>query len=435
VTLNILPKKIEKTFRILFVLAILLITAFLYYLTIGFDESTISFDQSGALQQLEPNWSVAILNFLSPSSSESELQKAINATTFFLSFAIATIAVIISLVKSAYVDDILTKWQSAIPYKTYKVEVDGVDDINAMINYYRYANKISVFSGDFSWISGQGDMPGLIKNLLEDRKIQLYTYKRASELRTSMGDDVYFRVLPFLHVHSGPKLKASMIELQGGAQHLLYKKSRENGESVVVSFANRDVLAEPLNKFQQLIDSTPMKPMVLFVCGETGSGKSAIASRLSSKLGGQVVSVGNIFRELAILSGAPNDRNSIISVGKKYLEQYGENALAHEIESKIDINQRLVVVDGLRPLGTLQTLLRKYQRSIVLYIDASNYNRNARLKDIDLTDLDEDIDKLVRPLKGNGSDLVIINDKNGEGELQKILDDQILEKFPCLLHA
>jgi hypothetical protein len=95
VTLNILPKKIEKTFRILFVLAILLITAFLYYLTIGFDESTISFDQSGALQQLEPNWSVAILNFLSPSSSESELQKAINATTFFLSFAIATIAVII----------------------------------------------------------------------------------------------------------------------------------------------------------------------------------------------------------------------------------------------------------------------------------------------------------------------------------------------------
>jgi cytidylate kinase len=324
-------------------------------------------------------------------------------------------------VKSAYVDDILTKWQSAIPYKTYKVEVDGVDDINAMINYYRYANKISVFSGDFSWISGQGDMPGLIKNLLEDRKIQLYTYKRASELRTSMGDDVYFRVLPFLHVHSGPKLKASMIELQGGAQHLLYKKSRENGESVVVSFANRDVLAEPLNKFQQLIDSTPMKPMVLFVCGETGSGKSAIASRLSSKLGGQVVSVGNIFRELAILSGAPNDRNSIISVGKKYLEQYGENALAHEIESKIDINQRLVVVDGLRPLGTLQTLLRKYQRSIVLYIDASNYNRNARLKDIDLTDLDEDIDKLVRPLKGNGSDLVIINDKNGEGELQKIL--------------
>jgi dephospho-CoA kinase len=114
--------------------------------------------------------------------------------------------------------------------------------------------------------------------------------------------------------------------------------------------------------------TTEVQTKVVGVVGLNGSGKDALLDYLKERCGLEIVSLGDVARELAHLEGVKYTREKLHEISQKYLEKYGKDffvkALFEEIDSK---GLEKVGVTGIRTPTDIAAL-RRYCGSDFLLI-------------------------------------------------------------------
>lgn len=109
-----------------------------------------------------------------------------------------------------------------------RVYEDGTDDLRLMLRFYEAAERITVFSGDFSWICDESEQSRKLKNKVErlakEDKIRLVSYKSKDAVEASLGPswDELQHSFTFINGITKP-LKCSLIEYGGVNSTFLYK--------------------------------------------------------------------------------------------------------------------------------------------------------------------------------------------------------------------
>lgn len=98
---------------------------------------------------------------------------------------------------------------------------DGTDDLKIMHEYYKKADFVVVFSGDFSWLNQNQKLWESIRRLASARKISLVSYKDESHVE-DMAGDAYRELKPFFHFAPQKKLKCSLVKINQNL-YFLYK--------------------------------------------------------------------------------------------------------------------------------------------------------------------------------------------------------------------
>jgi dephospho-CoA kinase len=119
---------------------------------------------------------------------------------------------------------------------------------------------------------------------------------------------------------------------------------------------------------------------VLFVC-LPGSGKTTAAKQLE-KRGWFLVSAGDVVREICLKSGLPIDRATLQECGSNLLNEKGEEYFATLLITK-GRGHRKVVFEGIRPLGVVSAIREKSAKTLLVFVDASEETRRARLSSRD----------------------------------------------------
>ena len=424
---------IEIVLRWLFISLLVVLSIWLFYITVGLDISSLSVDANGDLDQNSFPVSVQLLDIFSDFSTRNELTNKVSQITFFVSVIVAVLGVIYSLISSDTVAARISRFKQKFPIKVVPISSIGVDDIDLMARYYKNAEYVSVFSGDFSWLNADNSIASVVENLVSNKRIKFFSSKSRSEVAEKIGPEKFRRYLPYFQFGESTGFKASLIQMQGGTQYLLYNKREAEAKNDIIVFENKDTLSEPIQRLVKLVNGVKTPPFIVFVCGETGSGKSAAARMIQSSSNAQLISVGGIFRQLTNIYGKKNsNRNDVIATGVKYLNEFGAKALAEKIIGMIQWDKDIVIIDGLRPPDSISLLKERFPRHVLLYIDAPEAVRKDRIKDINLDDMNKEVDAMVRSAKNDISSVKIDNLSNSMDDFDKKIQEEFFDKYSFL---
>ena len=120
-----------------------------------------------------------------------------------------------------------------------RVLSDGVDDLNIMLKAYRSAERITVFSGDFSWLKESDELREKVCALAGQAKVDLISYKTPGDIQRALNDPALFnRLKPAFLIVKGTPLKCSLVEYSGANATFLYKdRGGEFGQDPFVVIA------------------------------------------------------------------------------------------------------------------------------------------------------------------------------------------------------
>lgn len=173
------------------------------------------------LQIFDPNISVS-----SPDVYISSLSLLIN-TLFFVITLLFAITPFLTIIQ--YRRDV--KRRSSI--KSFRVFVDERDDLEIMLEYYRGAQEVTVYAGDFSWVSRNLALQQEIIRLAQAGKIRLISYKEQAVVKNGIGNDQLFGILSSHFMYqSGKEAKCSYIKRQGNSFFLYKSESMVFGQIV-----------------------------------------------------------------------------------------------------------------------------------------------------------------------------------------------------------
>lgn len=111
----------------------------------------------------------------------------------------------------------------------FRVYEDGVDDTKVLEKYYRDAEKITVFSGDFDWIRRSEKLQA---NLREKRgRVNLVSYKNEEEVAVALGPDLFNEFRRFFYFGCPARIKCSLVEYPGH-KVFLYKSLLPEGDQM-----------------------------------------------------------------------------------------------------------------------------------------------------------------------------------------------------------
>lgn len=107
--------------------------------------------------------------------------------------------------------------------------------------------------------------------------------------------------------------------------------------------------------------SAEVQSKVVGVVGLNGSGKDALLKYLQERCGLEILSLGDVARELAHLEGVKYTRDKLHEISQKYVEKYGPDffskVLIEEISRK---NLKKVGVTGIRTPTDIATLKQHF---------------------------------------------------------------------------
>lgn len=116
---------------------------------------------------------------------------------------------------------------------------DGKEDLDVMLKFYRKAEHVTVYSGDFSWISLNKDLKNEIIRLVSEKKISLVSYKSEAIVKQAIQDDnLYEKLRIMFSFDSHVDKKCSLVQ-SGSRKMFLYKVDRElegGNKSVCILF-------------------------------------------------------------------------------------------------------------------------------------------------------------------------------------------------------
>lgn len=126
---------------------------------------------------------------------------------------------------------------------------DGVDDIKIMLEFYKRANFVAIYSYSFSWITKSPEIKKVLENLAKNNKLKLRTGNDLEEVRGNLRSSGCCRELQACLDQSGisPKqhVRFSYIE-RDSAKYVLYRHEDPEDENTYVITVRRNAESEYL---------------------------------------------------------------------------------------------------------------------------------------------------------------------------------------------
>lgn len=126
---------------------------------------------------------------------------------------------------NAFVQQKRVRDQQAI--RTYPIHVDGVDDIAIMTEIYKHAEKVVIFSGDFSWLKTESELSRILHE--KGDRVHYVSYKSERDVSQRL-DDVFVKFKPYFVFDAPVRIKASVVEYHG-YKVFLYKTTVVTGRA------------------------------------------------------------------------------------------------------------------------------------------------------------------------------------------------------------
>ncbi|PJE75643.1 hypothetical protein COV04_03530 [Candidatus Uhrbacteria bacterium CG10_big_fil_rev_8_21_14_0_10_48_11] len=122
---------------------------------------------------------------------------------------------------------------------------------------------------------------------------------------------------------------------------------------------------------------------VIGLTGPKGSGKGTIANYLAEHYGATVIAVSTILNEILTLIGVKRERVNQIALAQALRATFGKEAMGHAVDAALNrlppTKQRLVVVDGVRPLADWDPW-RNNKNATLVAVTASAEIRYQRIR-------------------------------------------------------
>lgn len=113
----------------------------------------------------------------------------------------------------------------------------GTDDIALMYRYYKNADSVIVYSGDFSWLGTETPLKKIVEELANNQKIKLVSSKNKDIVKNNIGDALFNQLSQseLIKYIDDKEIKCSLI-VKGGISTLLYLTKDENSDVDDVMF-------------------------------------------------------------------------------------------------------------------------------------------------------------------------------------------------------
>ena len=107
--------------------------------------------------------------------------------------------------------------------KLIRVYTRGTDDIGLMHKYYKNADSVIVYSGDFSWLQSETPLKKIVEELANNQKIKLVSSKNKDIVKHNIGDNLFEQLTQsnLIKYIDDKEIKCSLI-VKGGVSTLLY---------------------------------------------------------------------------------------------------------------------------------------------------------------------------------------------------------------------
>jgi hypothetical protein len=214
----------------------ILAISFLGISTILLITLTVSqFNGTGIVNQLSHKISFFFLEMagIDPTALKAqEYKQILSALVGSIAVSVTLWFAVVTVVNHRHTKSVLRR-QALI--ETRPVYTDGVEDLNYMHEYFQNASSVTVFSGDFSWLSVHQELQEEVKRLALEEKIRLISSKSMKLVKQAIGNDEIFNSLrSSFKFESGMDLKCSLVHNNSNSA-FLYKvdRSYEKGSKSV----------------------------------------------------------------------------------------------------------------------------------------------------------------------------------------------------------
>jgi dephospho-CoA kinase len=305
------------------------------------------------------------------------------------------------------------------------------EETRIMEHYYQDAVEITVYAGDFSWLSASPTLQRTVQGLSARGKISLISSDQPSSVRNAMGDALYDTLKSRIYYGNHRSLRCSVIVYPGGAKSFLYRYRNPVDEKYhICAVRHLPESAYLLDAIERLSNFERGPRTAIFVCGPPASGKTLAANWLRA-FGFRVISAGDLVRDIAKERGLSTSRESLIQVGGDYLKQHGYDHFARELLDRAGSHNR-VVFDGIRPPEVVTFLKRQFDASSILYLHADEQIWKQRLMDFKggtdgevLAILNSQLEMDAKVIRGM-ADRVISNNRTKEEELRRSVVEAVV---------
>lgn len=176
---------------------------------------------------------------------------------------------------------------------------------------------------------------------------------------------------------------------------------------------------------------------VIGLTGNIGAGKTAVSDHLHKKYGADQLRFSQILMDVLERLYLPKDRNNLQTLGEVVRKTFGSDVVVNAFKKDLEKSRsQVVVVDGIRYMDEVD-MLRSFDNSFLLFMDAPARTRYERAvkrgeKGESKISFDEFLKMEQRGTEKNlpeikkAADYVIENDGSMDALLKKI--DSIVEK-------
>jgi len=106
---------------------------------------------------------------------------------------------------------------------------------------------------------------------------------------------------------------------------------------------------------------------IVGVVGKIGSGKDTVVKHISSECSMQILSIGDIVREIARNEGLPETRENLQKITEKYYAKFGKTYFINETVRRIRVlNVDKVAITGIRAPIDAETLREHFHENLIL---------------------------------------------------------------------
>ncbi len=139
-----------------------------------------------------------------------------------------------------------------------------------------------------------------------------------------------------------------------------------------------DIFIRTCNKKLTPAEVVAIDRVVIGIMGRIGSGKSEASRYIAKKFGGRVFRFSDVLRDILARLYLPLSRENFIALGTALRSAFGNGIIAGALKRDILASEAsVVVVDGVRYPEEVE-MVRSFEKSILIYIDASPEVRYQR---------------------------------------------------------
>jgi hypothetical protein len=328
--------------------------------------------------------------FLSFFVSEPDFSKKDQTTTQLAVIigslgAFATAFFSIATVPSTWM--VQRKLKSSATIQTTRIYNQGSDDIKVMLREFSKGHKVTIFGGDFSWLTDSPHRIEIMK-FLERGNVNFVSYRSLQEIKTK-NERLFETISNRITIEKSlDGLKASLIFDSTGKNLLSYlyatKSERDHNLVCKISAKNPDgrhLLAHLLS----FADRYPLTQAarVILVCGKSQTGKTEFCELVSS-LGYSTIKASQLVRDLYL-----EDHKRV--PGPEELLDYGTQfinpklphgrRLFDRILVLIENSSQPLVVDGLRVPWIFNQIISIYgHKARYIHFSVNEETRKSRLE-------------------------------------------------------